>query len=92
MSPETLQLGAVVAITMALIEIIKIMVNKLSPTNSGGVYGSKLDAEVGKLFTRMQRTENDIQELRTNHLHHQERIESALLKIAVKLQIDNLFD
>jgi len=36
--------------------------------------------------------DKDIEELRKNHLAHQERIERALIKIAVKLRIEKIFD
>lgn len=73
MTPEALQLGGVVAVVIAFIELLKFVINKYSPAQ-GGVYGGKVDLEIGKLVTKETRNENDIVELKTNHLKHQEAI------------------
>lgn len=43
-----------------------------------GIYGNKTEAELGNAITRLTRSENDIIELRGNHLHHQEKIEKQM--------------
>lgn len=63
-----------------------------------GIYGSELAKMVGELNTKVVANENAIIELRTNHLKHQEDIvekmdkfEKAFIKIAVHLQIKDIF-
>jgi hypothetical protein len=53
---------------------------------------NKQEVEIALLKKEQENQCNDILEIRKNHLKHQERIERALVKIAVRMKIENLFE
>lgn len=59
----------------AIKEFFNYLGKKDSKPEKFGVYEGKVDMQVGILTTKEQRNENDILEMKTNHLKHQEKIE-----------------
>ena len=68
MTPEYLQLGGAVVVTLSAFKLIEFIVGKLSPKY--GIYGSKTELKLSELTGKFVNLENLVTEIKTNHITH----------------------